>query len=104
MAGRVVLHLGGRVQPGRLDDLLAFLAEAVPFYERPGGITVSLLTGYDDPEEFIEVVEYADDRTYEADQRRVESDPEMRGYLDRWRALLTGPPRVTVYRDRTGAG
>lgn len=41
--GRIGLHLRIRVAPGRCDELLAFLREAIPFYERPGGIEVRML-------------------------------------------------------------
>ena len=96
---RILLHLRIRVQPGRRADLIQFLREAVPFYERPGGIRVLLYEDAADPERFLEVVEYAGEAEYEADQQRVEHDPDMRRYLDRWRALLQGPPEVEVYRE-----
>ncbi|MGE5156013.1 MAG: hypothetical protein ACM3JP_00780 [Betaproteobacteria bacterium] len=96
-AGMVELHLRGRVAPGRRDDLIAFLAEAIPFYERPGGIKVRLLWDVADQDKFIEAVEYADQDTYDRDQTRVEVDTEMVEYLRRWRDLLTGPPQVETY-------
>ena len=37
----VEIHL--RIRCERRDELLAFLAEAVPFYEAPGGIRVRLI-------------------------------------------------------------
>ncbi len=94
----IELHLCGRVAPGRREDLQAFLREAIPFYERPGGIRVRLLWDAAEPDRFIEIVEYADQHTHDRDQRRVDADPEMREYLRRWRALLTGPPEVRTYR------
>jgi quinol monooxygenase YgiN len=96
---RVILHLRIRTLPGRRDALLAFLRAAIPFYEQPGGIRVSLFEDASDADRFVEVVEYADAAAFDADQLRVESDAEMRGWLDRWRALLQGPPEVEVYRD-----
>jgi hypothetical protein len=53
----------------------------------------------DDPNGFIEVVEYADHEIYRRDQERVASDPRMQSYLARWREFLSGPPEVTVYQD-----
>ena len=93
----IELHLRGRVAPGRRADLVAFLGEAVPFYEQPGGIHVRLLWDVTDPDRFIEVMEYADQQTHDRDQIRVGSDPEMQGYLRRWRALLAEAPEVEVY-------
>jgi hypothetical protein len=94
----IELHLRGQAAPGRREDLVAFLAEAIPFYEQPGGIRVRLLWDIADSDRFIEVVEYANREAYNRDQARVSDDPEMAGYLSRWRNLLTGPPQVETYR------
>lgn len=97
----MVILLRGRVQPGRRDDLVRFLREAVPCYERPGRILTRLLRNVDDRDEFVEVIEYGDRSTYERDQDRVASDPEMRAYLERWHSLLAGPPTVETYEELT---
>lgn len=97
MAG-IELHLRIRVKSGDRDAFFTFLRRAVPFYESPGGIRIRLLEDRDSPERFIEVVEYATERAYRDDQRRVEEDPEMKAYLSRWRGLLAEPPVVEVYR------
>lgn len=96
--GRIDLHLRVRVQPGRRADFLAFLRGATPYYESPGGIAIGLLEDLTDDHRFIEVVRYDDRAAYERDQLRVEDDPEMRRLLAQWRALLSEPPVVEVYR------
>lgn len=98
MEPRIDLHLRCRIKPGRRADFLAFLREAIPFYESPGGIRVRLLQAHDDDHRFIELVEYATVSAYERDQRRVAEDPAMRACLERWRALLAEPPVVETYR------
>jgi len=100
----IELHLRGRAAPGRRADLVEFLREAVPFYERPGGIHVRLLWDLTDPDRYIEVVEYVDRETYDRDQVRVAENPEMREYLRRWRALLAEPPQVEAYRVGSTSG
>jgi quinol monooxygenase YgiN len=95
----IVLHLAGRVPDGGRPALEAFLAEARPFYESPGGIRVRLRWDRDDPARFLEIMEYADESAYLADQERVESDPTMRAWLTRWHALLAGPVDVSVWDD-----
>lgn len=77
---------------------MEFLREAIVCYERPGGIRVRLLWDLDDPDRFVEVVEYADRDAHDRDQVRVDQDPEMQEYLRRWRALLAEPPQVHTYR------
>jgi quinol monooxygenase YgiN len=99
----IELHLRGRVAAGQRAELVAFLTEAIPFYEEPGGIQVRLLWDMADEDHFIEVVEYADATVYDRDQQRVEHDPRMIEYLRRWRALLDGAPDVVTYRVDTPA-
>ncbi len=93
----IELHLRGKVAAGGRADLEAFLAEVSPFYEAPGGIRVRLLWSMTDERRFIELIEYSDQETYDLDQERVESDPTMKAYLERWRALLAEPPVVETY-------
>ena len=88
------LRLGVASDGDGRAQLIAFLREAVPFYEEPGGIRVRLLQRRDDSNEFLEIIEYESDEDYEADQRRVEDDPQMRSLIERWRELLTTPPEV----------
>ena len=98
----IELHLRIRVPPERRRAFDAFLAEAAAYYESPGGIRIRLLENRSDPADLLEIVEYESMEVFDADQRRVENDPVMRGYLARWRALLDGPPVVEVYEVRSG--
>jgi quinol monooxygenase YgiN len=93
----IELHLRIRVKRGMRSTFFTFLREAIPFYESPGQIQVRLLQDLANDHRFIELVLYGDRAAYERDQHRVENDPEMRRYLERWRALLDGPPVVEVY-------
>jgi hypothetical protein len=95
----IELHLLGKAAAGRRPDLIAFLREAIPFYESPGGIRVRMLWAMEDPDRFIEVIEYDDVETYARDQVRVKVDDQMRAYLSRWRSLLAEPPQVLTYQD-----
>jgi quinol monooxygenase YgiN len=95
----VSVHLRICIEPGRADELLSFLREAIPFYESPGEIHVRLLADAGAPNRFIEVIDYASEDAYLRDEERVASDATMAKYLTRWRALLAEPPIVEVYRD-----
>jgi quinol monooxygenase YgiN len=79
--------------------LLALLQEALPFYEEPGDLRIRLLRSRDDPERFIEVVEYQGRESHDRDQLRVASDPRMRALLERWHGLFTGPLEIETYQD-----
>ena len=91
------LHLRGTLAAGQRLGFDKFLAEAIPFYESPGGIRVRVLWNITDPNRFIEVIEYADQLTHDRDQLRVENDVQMKGLLERWRKLLDGPPVVETF-------
>ena len=60
----ISVHLRIRVVSGRQSDLHRFLADAIPFYESPGGIRVRLLSDSSDPERFTELIECIDEQTY----------------------------------------
>lgn len=93
-----ILHLRIRVVEENQEKLLAFLREALPFYEQPG-IRIRLLRNREDPSRFIEIVEYDDRETHDRDQVRVDSDPQMRDLLDRWHTLLEGVLEVETYEE-----
>lgn len=107
MSTRIDLHLRIRIRPGRREAFLAFLREAIPFYEsgggheQPGAIQVRLLEDPADDHRFIELVLYTDQAAFDRDQERVKNDPEMARWLARWRELLAEPPVVEVYRLRS---
>ena len=94
----IELHLTAKIAPGRREAFDEFRAEAIPFYESPGGIRVRILWDVADPERFIEVIEYADQAAHDRDQLRAENDVRMRDLLGRWRDLLAGPPAVETFR------
>jgi hypothetical protein len=89
-----IVSLVYRVAPERRGDLLAFLRNAIPFYERPRGIRVGLYESADEPGLFLELVAYVDAAAYEADQHRVEHDHEVIAVLTEFRAVVGGPTEV----------
>ena len=98
---RWILHLRVRVAAENRERLIAFLREALPHYERPGGIRIRLLQSRDDPRRFLEIVEYEDRSAHDRDQVRVESEPQMRALLDRWHGLLEDSVEVETYEEIT---
>jgi hypothetical protein len=99
MNQQVSLHLRIRIQDR--SKLIDFIRRALPFYEKPDGIKIRLLQDFEDPNSFLEITEYRDRRSYEQDQYRVESDPEMNVYLQSWHRLLASPLIVETYYDVT---
>ena len=95
---RIDLHIRLRVAPGRREAYLSFLREGIPYFEGPGGIEVRLLEDKSDDHKFIELILYENEQVYARDRQRVANDPEMKRFLERWRALLAEPPTFDVYR------
>jgi hypothetical protein len=96
-----IITLVYRVDARRRADLLAFLRDHIPFYERPGGIRMGLYESIDDPGLILELVAYASEEAYARDQQRVAGDPEMGRVLAAWRALVDGPIEVRQLRPLT---
>jgi hypothetical protein len=96
-----LIHLRIRSQSDDPAALFSFLRAAVPFYESLPGICIRLLRSLEDASRFIEVVQYETEEIYEADQVRVNSDPEMQTYLSSWRSLLREGVAVETYEDVT---
>jgi hypothetical protein len=93
-----IVTLTYRVAPERRAALLAFLRDTFPFYERPGGIRMGLYESADEPGLVLELVAYADEAAYLADQERVENDAEMLATLGRFKELVGGPVEVRRMR------
>lgn len=96
----IELHLRVQVAADKRSAFESYLREAVPFYEKPGNIRVTLWHDPARPGAYIEKVQYATSFAYIEDQRRVSEDAEMKAYLTRWRALLDGPVAVEVYHHQ----
>lgn len=93
----LLLILEIQIAAGGEDALLAFLAEAFPFYESQAG-RMALYRDEADPSRFLELAMYATQEEYDRVDRLVREDAGTRAVLERWRGLLAAPPRVRVLR------
>jgi hypothetical protein len=89
-----IITLAYRVSAARRAALVAFLGEAFEVYERPPGVRMALYESADDPELVVELVIYESRAAYDADQVRVDSDPEMVATLTRFREVVGGPVEI----------
>lgn len=96
-----IVSLVYRVVPDQRAELISFLQEALPFYEQPGGIRIGLYESVDEPGFFQELVAYDTEASYEADQQRVEEDPEMKKVLAKWHSFIDGPLEVRCMKPVT---
>jgi quinol monooxygenase YgiN len=65
---QIVLALKFAVPPAERENLMGYLRNAIPQYEQPGGIHVSLLEERDQPGRFVELVTYTSMEHFERDQ------------------------------------
>jgi GNAT superfamily N-acetyltransferase len=93
-----IINLVYRVAPEKREALLAYLGKAFAFYERPGGINLALYESIDDPGLFLQLVAYASESEFTADQARIESAPDYKEMEAEWRALIDDEPEIVRMR------
>lgn len=96
----VVLHLEVEVADGRREDFLAFCRRAFPVYESVGGCRMALYEDPAKPGRFFETGYYRTEADYARAERALHEDPAQAALIKEWRALLAGPPRVSVVSRR----
>lgn len=102
-AVRRTLHFKIRTPTVDTKQLFPFIKAAIPFYEAFGRTRIRLLHNVDDPTQFLQVVEYEVDQTFEMNRQKIASDPTMRAFLQTWRTLLAQAVEIDVYEDVTDA-
>lgn len=95
----VVLMLHMTTPRGGQEHLTRTLKQAVPYYKQPGGIRVRLLNSIDQPDDYIEMIEYETEEGYLRDQQRVSRDAKMRELIDQWHLALSGQVSAKPYFD-----
>jgi hypothetical protein len=63
-----------------------------------GNAEVRLLQNVDDPNRFLQEIEYDAPETLEQNRQQVASDPRVQTYLMGWRAMFPGAIEVDVYK------
>jgi hypothetical protein len=94
----VVLHLRLRLKPGNFDQFLEYVAEAFPVFEAGCDCRGVVYRDDADPDALDEVFYYRTERDFREGERLIDHDPRQVALLQRWRALLDGPPQVQVQR------
>ncbi len=94
----VVLHLHIRVQAEHRQAFFAYVQDAFPVFEAQGDCRGVVYAVAGDPEAYDEVFYYRTEEAYQAGERAIREDPVQVALLQRWRALIAGPPTVVVHR------
>jgi hypothetical protein len=81
--------------------LTTMMKNALPLYKTFGNAQIRLLHNADDQTQFLQVIEYQTDRTFELNRQKLASEPMIHNYLQAWRTLFPGAIEVDVYEDVT---
>jgi hypothetical protein len=80
-------------------QFLTFIKATAPYYELFGGKQVRLLQNVDSPAQFVQVIDYEIDKTFETSRQQIASDPRLQAFLQSWRQMFPGTVEVDVFRE-----
>jgi hypothetical protein len=80
-------------------QFLTFVRATAPYYELFGGRQVRLLQNVDSPSQFIQLVDYEIDQSFETSRQQIASDPRLQAFLQSWRQMFPGTVEVDVFRE-----
>jgi hypothetical protein len=81
--------------------LAMMMKNSAPMYAVFGSVKISLLRNVDDPAQFVQVIDYKADQTFELNRQKLSSDPITRNIVQAWRSLFPGAIEIDVFEDVT---
>ena len=94
----VVLNLEIEVPLENRERFFDFCRRAFPVYESAGACRMALYEDASHPGRFNEIGYYPTMDDYKRGEDALKSDPAQARLIEEWRALLSGPPKVTIGR------
>jgi hypothetical protein len=83
---------------GASKQMIAMIKSAAPLYQMFGEAKVRLFQNVDDPNRFLQEIEYDAPESMEFNRQQIASDPRVQAYLQAWRAMLPGAIEIDVYK------
>ena len=84
---------------GASDQMIAMIKSAAPLYQMFGEARVRLMQNVDDPNRFLQEIEYDAPQSMELNRQQIASDPRVQVYLQTWRAMFPGTIDIDVYKE-----
>src|ERR1700731_4620695 len=81
------------------DRLMVLIKAAKPYYELFGGKQVRLLQNVDQPSQFIQIIDYEIDESFETSRQQIAGDPRLQAFLQAWRQMFPGTVEVDIFRE-----
>src|SRR3978361_63778 len=94
---RRILHFKFPIT-GASEQMVAMIKSAAPLYQMFGDAEVRLLQNVDDPNRFLQEIEYDAPQSLEMNRQQIASDPRVQTYLTAWRSMLPGVIDIDVYK------
>jgi hypothetical protein len=85
--------------PGASDQMIAMIKSTAPLYQMFGEARVRLFQNVDDPNRFLQEVDYEAPEAMELNRQQLASDPRVQVYLQAWRSMFPGGVEIDVYRE-----
>ena len=85
--------------PAASEQMLAMIKSSAPLYQMFGNAKVTLLQNVDDPNRFLQVVEYNAPAALEISRQQIASDPRVQTYMQAWRSMFPGGIEIDVFQD-----
>jgi len=77
----------------------AFIKATEPYYELFGGKQVRLLQNVDQPSQFIQIIDYEINESFETSRQQIAGDPRLQAFLQAWRSMFPGTVEVDIFRE-----
>jgi uncharacterized membrane-anchored protein YhcB (DUF1043 family) len=81
--------------------LTTMMKNTLPMYQALADTRVRLLRNADNRAQFLQIIEYQTDPTFELNRQKLASDPLLHNYLQAWRTLFPGAVEIDVYEEIT---
>jgi hypothetical protein len=85
--------------PGATEQMIAVIKSQAPLYRMFGEAEVRLLQNVDDPNRFLQEIEYEAPESLELNRQQIASDPRVQAYLQAWRSMFPGSIEIDVYKE-----
>ena len=96
---RRILQLKFTLPAAEPNALIAVINATRPYYELFGGKAMRLLQNVDQPAQFIQIIDYDIDESFETSRQQLAGDPRLQAFLQGWRAMFPGTVEVDVFRE-----
>ena len=99
---RRILQLKFTLPAAEPSALIAVINATRPYYELFGGKEMRLLQNVDQPTQFIQIIDYDIDESFETSRQQFAGDPRLRAFLQAWRTMFPGTVEIDIFREIEG--